>query len=245
MNTQLLEDIGLTKPQALAYSALIANGPATAPAIAARIGESRSNAYKILDRLCELELATKDQASTRLRYFPASPAILDQLIQKQAEVVRLRERKLQAELPQLLDTFFARSEQPGIRFYQGKEGIKQIYSDMLATGKTLYLMRSPADVDFYDADFFAELRKKRRLLNIKTIGITPDVSSANHDPEIDAANLFERTWIPASAYTANVEWNISGDKVALISYGQEAMGIVIHSTQIAESFRQVFRLVAD
>ncbi len=245
MNPQLLQDIGLTKPQALAYEALVRLGGATAPIVAAEIGETRSNAYKLLDRLCELGLATKDQTTSKLRYLPASPAALDQLLQKQHQDMELRERKLKAELPSMLNFFFEHTEQPGIKFCQGKDGIKQIFSDMLATGKTLYLVRSPADVRFYDEKFFAEVRNKRRLLQVKTVGLTPDVPSANHDPEVDKQNLFERIWIPANVYTANVEWNIAGDKVALISYGKEAMGIVIESAQIAESFRQVFQLAAS
>jgi sugar-specific transcriptional regulator TrmB len=245
MDVQLLEDIGLTKPQARAYRALVKRGTSGAPQIAEDIGESRSNTYKLLDKLCELGLATKDTNSTKVRYFPTSPVALEQFIQKQSAEVHLRERKLKAQLPTMLDFFFAHSEQPAIRFFQGKEGIRQIFSDMLATGETLYLVRSPEDVHFYDNEFFIDIRKKRRLLGIKTVGITPDLPSANHDPAIDAQNLFTRTWIPSEAYTAKVEWNIAGNKVALISYGAEAIGVIIESEQIAESFRQVFRLAAQ
>jgi sugar-specific transcriptional regulator TrmB len=244
MDIQLLEDIGLTMAQALTYKALVEKGASSAPVIAEHIKESRSNTYKVLDRLCELGLATKDTTGTKVRYSPTNPAALEQLINDQAAQVQLRERKLTAALPGLLDYFFAHSEQPGIRFYQGKEKIKQMYSEMLATGQTLYLLRTPTDVGFYDEGFFAELRNKRRLLGIKTIGMTPDVPSANHDPKIDARNGFIRTWVPAEAYTANVEWNIAGNKVGLISYGEEAMGVLIESAQIAESFRQMFRLAS-
>ncbi|HEY8999479.1 MAG TPA: helix-turn-helix domain-containing protein [Candidatus Saccharimonadales bacterium] len=242
MDVQLLEDIGLTKLQAAAYRALVVSGAATAPTIAKTLGENRTNTYKVLDKLCTLGLASRDPHAKRVMYIPASPAALATLIQERTNKMQLQERKLNAELPGLLDFFFAHSEQPSIRFYQGKEGIKQVYADILATSKTLYLVRSPEDVVFYGEEFFAELRKKRSLLGIQTIGLTPDVPSANHDPTVDLKNKFTRTWIAADAYTANVEWNIAGDKVALISYGKEAMAVVIESAQIAESFRQVFSL---
>lgn len=244
MDVHILEDMGLTKPQAKAYRTLIEHGAATAPVIGTTIGESRSNAYKILDKLCELGLANKDQKNKRVLYYPTSPAALEQLIQNQSQQVQLRERKLKAAMPDMLQYFFAHSEQPGIQFFQGKEGMRRIFSEMLSTGETLYLVRSPDDVRFYDEEFFAELRKKRRMLSVQTVGLTPDVPSANHDPEVDLRNKFVRTWLPANAYTANVEWNISGNKVAFISYGKEAIGLIIESEQIAESFRQVFRLAA-
>ncbi len=243
IDVHLLEDIGLTEPQAAAYATLVRLGKSSAPTVSKEIGESRSNAYKVLDRLCALGLATKSQHRARILYYPASPAALERLVQQRLNAVKLQERKLDAEMPEMLDFFFAHTEQPGIRFYQGKEGLKQIYSDILATTKTLYLLRSPEDVRFFGESFFAELRKKRALLGIQTIAITPDVPSANHDPAIDQQNKMLRTWIPADAYTARVEWNIAGDKVALISYGKEAIGVVIESKQIAESFRQAFMLM--
>lgn len=244
MDTHLLEEIGLTSSQARAYYALVAHGICSAPTIAPIIKESRSNTYKILDKLCSLGLAAKNQKGNRITYAAANPVALEQLLRKKAAQLDLQERRFNAALPSMLDFFFTHSEKPGIRFFEGKEGMKQIYSEMLQTGETLYLLRSPDDVRFYDETFFAELRKKRRLLGIKTVAITPDVPSANHDPKIDKQNNLVRTWIPAKDYTAQVEWNVAGSKVALLSFGKEAMGILIESEQIAESFRQLLRLTA-
>ncbi len=244
MDIQAFEDIGLTKPQAAAYYSLVQNNGATAPKVGVEIGESRSNAYKVLDKLCELGLATKDQVGKRVRYYPASPTALEQLVQSQSQAVAARERKLKAAMPDLLSFFFAHSEQPSIRFFQGKESLKHIFTDMLQTGRDVYLLRSPEDVRFYDEAFYADFRKKRSLLGIKTYALTVDVPSAVHDPQLDFKNKFIRTWLPATAYTGAVEWDIYGNKVALISYGQEAIGIIIESAQIAESFRQVFQLLA-
>src|SRR5262245_27886580 len=131
MDIHLLEDIGLTKVQANAYKALVKSGGGAAPAIAADIDESRSNAYKVLDRLCELGLATKDQVGKKVRYFPTSPVALEQMVQRQADLAALRKRKLMAEMPDLLDFFFAHSERPGVRFFQGKEGLEAMFRDQL------------------------------------------------------------------------------------------------------------------
>jgi sugar-specific transcriptional regulator TrmB len=204
MDVQLLEDIGLTKAQALAYQALIEHGSSTAPAIAKTTNESRSNAYKLLDKLCELGLATKDESGTKVHYFPTSPAALEQFIHKQTAEVQLRERKLNAALPSMLDYYFKHSEQAAIRFFQGRDGIKNIFSDMLATGQDIYLLRTLADNKFYDEEFFTDFRKKRALLGIHTYGITADVPAALHDPEIDEKHNFHRTWINAGTTPATL-----------------------------------------
>jgi sugar-specific transcriptional regulator TrmB len=243
MDMKLLEDIGLSENQALAYENLVIEGPSSAPQVAMQIGESRTNTYKLLDKLCDLGLAVKDASGTKVRYIALSPSALEQLIQKQAASVRLREQQLQSALPSLLDFFFSHSEGPSIRYFQGKEGIQQIFADMLKTREDIYLLRSPSDVDYYDEQFFADFRKKRALLGIHTYALTPDVPTAVHNRQQDTKNLFHRTWLDKNAYTGQVEWDIYGNKVALICYGQSALGVVIENPLIAESFKQMFGLV--
>ena len=243
MDTHVLTSIGLTEAQARAYIALVQNGPSSPPLIAEKINETRTNTYKILDKLVELGLAKKEDHDKKFKYRIENPAALDSLARKSRDEALANEKRVKDALPTLLNFFYTYSEQPGVRFFQGKDGIKQIFEDMLRTRQDIYLLRSPADTKFYDEVFFEKFRKKRAELGINTYAITPNVSSAIHNEDVDALNKFHRTWIPASTYTANVEWNVYGNKLALISYGEEAVGMIIESPQIAESTRQIFAML--
>jgi sugar-specific transcriptional regulator TrmB len=245
MDTQFLTGIGLTQTQAKAYITLVQNGPTAPPVLAEKIGETRTNAYKVLDKLVELGLARKVEQDKKVVYRVENPVALEALARRKRDAALAHERKVKDALPALMNFFYTYSEQPGVRFYQGQEGIRQIFEDMLRTRQTIYLVRSPSDVKFYDEAFFERFRKQRAELGIETYAITPNVASAVHNADVDRMNKFSRTWIPASDYTANVEWDIYGDKVALISYGEEAIGMIIESPQIAASFRQMFMLVSD
>src|SRR5438445_5647663 len=99
MDTQPLEDIGLTNSQAKAYIALIEHYGGTAPSLAKATNESRSNTYKVLDKLCELGLATKDTKGAKIYYYPTNPAALELLIQGKNTQIELQARKLKAVLP--------------------------------------------------------------------------------------------------------------------------------------------------
>src|SRR3954466_2769038 len=103
MDVQFLEDIGLTSAQAAAYKALVVQGPLAAPALVTLIDESRTNSYKVLDKLVEIGLATKQPYGGKFRYAATSPTALEQLIGKQAEQIRQKERHLKTELPHMLD----------------------------------------------------------------------------------------------------------------------------------------------
>lgn len=238
-------DLGLTKSQAKAYLCLVQFGPSYPPGLAKKISESRTNTYKVLDKLVELGLARKKESLKKMLYTAGHPSALETLAKKHREEVLSQEHKINTSMPTLLNFFYTYSEQPGVRFFQGKDGIKNIFDDMLRTRQNIYLVRSPADIEFYDEKFFSEFKAKRAKLGIKTYALTPDISSANHDEQIDKTNLFFRSWIGKDDYTGSVEWNMYGNKLAIISYGEEAIGMIIESPLIAESFRQLFELLSS
>jgi sugar-specific transcriptional regulator TrmB len=234
---------GLTPTEAKCYTALLDKKEWKPSDLAKSVNETRTNTYKILDNLVALGLAERFDKDKKLHYRATNPSHLLQLARDRRAEQEKAEKELETGANELLASYYKIHEQPGVRHFQGREGIRQIFADMLITGQDVYLVRSPADVAFYDEAFFADFRAKRTARGITTYALTPDVPSATHDKAIDAANKFMRTWIPANAYTGSVEWDIYGDKVALISYGSEAMGMIIESSQIAESFRQMLRLV--
>src|SRR5882724_2212573 len=142
MDVHILQDIGLTKPQAKAYLAIVEAGTATAPEITKIIGESRTNTYKTLDKLCEMGLASKNTVGNKVSYNSANPAALEQFIERHMAQVQLRQRKLHAAMPDLLNFYFEHTERPSIRYYHGREGLEQIYKDQAITGKPIYFIRT-------------------------------------------------------------------------------------------------------
>lgn len=253
MDVQLLEDIGLTKVQAQTYRALVDGGTQSAPALAAAIGESRTNGYKVLDRLVELDLAVKESFGGKFRYSATSPAALEQFVKQQAETIRQKQRRLNAELPHLLDYYFAHSERPSIRYFEGKDGIVNVYKDQIATGKPLCYIHTAAAMPFVG---FQELHQLRNTF--PRFGIRRRALSADNGPGIilppheqypiaksDEAMLLERTWVQPEDYTAPVEWSVYGDKLSVISYGEEAMGMIIESASIAQAFQQLFNMLEE
>jgi sugar-specific transcriptional regulator TrmB len=250
MDVQLLEDIGLTNAQARAYIALIEHDGSSAPAIAALIGESRTNAYKVLDRLCELGLATKDQHGKRVRYFPTSPTALEQFVQHQAATVDLRERKLKAALPNMMEFFFQHSEQPGIRFYQGEDGLREMFYDQARGKGPVYFIRSTEGIRHFGKEEAHRLRNLFPARGITRYGIVQDIDPPDIAPndrmpvaQSDKLMMLNRTWITTDDYNEPVEWVAYGDKLAIISFGKEVMGMVIQSPQIAEAFRKLYTLL--
>ena len=245
MDTKTLQALGLTHSQAKAYLVMVRHGAMTPPALAGKIHETRSNTYKILERLAELGMVRKDEAAAKRTYRVENPVVLEALAKKARNEALDQERRVQSAMPLLLNYFYTFSEQPGVRFFQGREGLKEVFADVARTRQDEYMVRPANPKDFYDREFFLNFRRKQADSGITTHIVTPRDAEALRNQKHDADYKLKRTMISKDDYTAPVEWKCYGNKVAIISYGEEAVGMIIESPQIAESFRQLYSLLAS
>lgn len=242
MDTKTLIEIGLNETQAEAYILLVKNGSISPPELSRKTGEKRTNAYAILDQLEEMGLAYKKEVNKKYKYYAENPVSLERLAKKQREHSMEQERKVINSMPTLLKYFYTYSDQPGVKFYQGLEGIKDIYNDTLRVCKDMYVIRSPHDHKVVSDSFFNDYKTKRAKLGIKTTILNPDGDGEHWNEANDKKFNLKRIKLPENSYDAEVEVSMYGDKVAIISFGEEAFGTVIESPQISEAFKMIFRL---
>lgn len=242
---QLVKKAGLAENQAKTYLALIKNGKLTPSEVAEITRETRTNTYAICEKLDKMGLIekTKDKQTT---YIAKHPAALEALAEKRRKIIQRNEIDVKSGIDALINTFYSTSEMPSTRTLEGIEGIKEVFADTLRTKKDIYLIRTPADItaEGIGKDFLNRHRYQRAKLGINTYAITPDTPEARQNIATDDEQLlFHRTLIDTEDYTAPVEFQIYGDKVALISYGETQMATIINSPTIAEAMRQICQLI--
>lgn len=214
--------------------------------IAKVVGESRTNTYKILNTLTEMGLAQKYDKAKVIHYRANHPSRLIELAEEHKRAAQTAEAVLVANSQALLTEYLQVHEQPGIRYFTGKEGIEQIYRDQIRDSKPIAMLITKEDRAFYGYDFMHNIRSLAPDAGITRQAFTPDVPEVPKDVEdSDQRRLLERTWYLAGDYTAPVEWGVYGDKTSIISFGEEAIGMVIESPQIAESVRQMFKIMQE
>lgn len=243
----VLKKAGLSEAQASVYNCLLKNGAMTPAELAKNTGQSRENCYMIAKKLVELDLIeqTNDKKST---YRVLNPTNLEILAEKRRKIVAKNEKFVKDNLSSLLDIFYANNEMPGARTLEGLDGVKEVYLDNLRVKKDLYFLRTRADEILGHDDiesFMHNYRDQRALLGIHTYGLTPVDKHAiqNFKHGRDTAILFHRTWMPEEDYTAPVEIQVYGNKVALISFGGTQMATIITSPVIAEAMRQILKIL--
>ncbi len=243
MDKATLTKIGLNDTQASAYITLIKSGSLTPPELVEKLKIKRTNAYAVLDQLTTMGLAKEKEVRKKLTYYPENPVALERLAAKKRGEALEQERKVQASMPMMLKYFQTFSDQPGIKFYQGINEIKEIYNDTLRTCKDIYLFRSLHDQDLLSTDYYIAYKKKRAQLGIKTHVLNGSEDTDAWNKKLDSEFNLVRTQIGVDDYTAPVEIAAYGNKVSIISFGEEAIGMIIDSPQIAESIKQIFGLV--
>lgn len=246
MYEQHLTQAGLTADQATIYEILIKTGPLPAGKISQKTPLKRGLVYKLLAELVEIGLVEKRDEPGKVSLFvPAHPLKLKELAEKREQQAKDAQTALGGILPQLTSAFNLISGQPGIRFFEGLDGVRQIYDDMIATGKKIYLVRAIYEPTYYEKalPLVNNFIKQRVKHGIEIEALTPrdEFSQQKNRPE-DRSILMRRTWVSKADYSAPVEIDIYGDKIALLSFGQELIGVIIESPQITLALRQLFTL---
>ncbi len=238
MGIDWLKDIGLTESQAQSYVELVKVKTITPPELARATGESRTAAYMALAKLEEIGLAEQVQGAKKQTYKATSPSNLDRYIQTKRQQITQLEEKYRAGLSEMLKQYYEVRQETGVQYFRGKEGLRGMYEEHLCAGKDIYLLRTYADEHFFE-DFLYDYMEKRSKAGIKTYALMPrDIRSINFDKRNPHLNR-EITWYDPKDYTAPVEMTAFGDKVSIISFGEEAVGTILESPQIAEAFKQL------
>ena len=238
----LLTQAGLTDLQASAYLFLLERGESTPPDLAKHLNMTRSNAYKVLDSLLELQLVNRHNRKKKFVYQAADPTALASLVAEKRNSVIALEQNIREAMQQLRKTYRKGSGATAVSIRQGQEVMIQAYEQQAESGEPIYFIKSRADIPFMGYETMDRLRRLPTERGVERHGITPDSSEAVLNPAVDKRTRLTRTWIKSDAYTAPVEWAVSGNELLIQVFADGGGVIKVQDTQVAEAFRQLWQL---
>ncbi len=240
MNTELLVQMGLTESQAKTYIALVRYGQLTPPQLAVKIEESRTAAYMSLAKLEEIGLAHKLEGAKKQTYAAANPSALSKYLEARRQELASVEETYRESMSNMLSYYYAHRPEPGVQYFQGAEGLRKIYEDHLRTGEFIHIVRTPADEKHFGDILYTYMDQRAKLdIHSELLGAWQpyeiEWSKKNNERLKRTTDSF-----PPDAYTAPVEIAIYGSKVSYISFGDETVGMIVESPQIAQAMRELF-----
>jgi HTH-type transcriptional regulator, sugar sensing transcriptional regulator len=145
-----LKKIGLTKTQAAVLNFLLENGSSKARDIAKGAKHPRGVAYKALDELVELGLVEKKDDVRQVSFFlPKHPREIEAILEKRERKLSEDKKIFEEILPGLVSNYNLTINKPGVKFYEGEEGMKKIIDDTLTSRTEIFLF---LDIDTLRAE---------------------------------------------------------------------------------------------
>jgi HTH-type transcriptional regulator, sugar sensing transcriptional regulator len=234
----LLKQLGLNEKEARLYLTALELGPSTILTLAKKSGVKRTSIYNFLNEMVERGFIIYTISGKKTLYSAIEPEGLVKIIERQKQLI-------ESAMPELnLLSQKGGGVKPKIKFYEGIEGIKQVYEDTLNQPDESSFVAFTPVVSAYDVlpnafiENYIYRRAKIKKISVKVI-LREDEKSREYVKK-NKEQLRETLTVPGSLLAIENEINIYQNKVAITSFGDEKIGIIIESKQIADAQRAIF-----
>jgi sugar-specific transcriptional regulator TrmB len=238
MIQEILHALGLEESEARAYVALLELGEASVGQLALKAKLKRPTTYLIVDVLKSKGMVSMTKRGKKTLLVAEDPRMILDMLEE-------RKKKVERVMPELLSLANVIDRKPTIRYFEGTDGIKDVYYDtlnypdqeMLSFYSDTYATHF--DERFFDDFYFAERKKKK----IWVRAILPDQEIIRKLIVNDVAHLRQTKIVPKGSYSINIEINIYGKRrIGIISF-EEQFALIIESEKIYASLRSIFELL--
>lgn len=230
-----LGELGLNRKEAQVYLSLLELGEASLQRISEKSLIKRTTLYDVIASLKEKSLLGVTTKKGKRYFFAEDPRkIENQLERKRA--------KLKIILPELLSMANLIYKKPKIQYFEGIEGIKEVYRDTLNFPRQEILAWvSTEAVEFFDInwlwDFYVLKRAEKRIWSRL---IAPNNDYMKKVKGHDEKHLRNTKFITMNSLPFEVEINLYGnDHVGIMSF-KEQLGLIIQSKKIFNTLKSIF-----
>lgn len=237
----LLSELGLSHVEARVYLASLELGSQPASIIAKKAALKRGQTYNILETLKEKGIVQEFIKGNVRSFTSRSPATLLSVLSAREQQIAVQKQKLLQALPLLNKLQNPMIIQPKVRFFQGVEGLKEVYNDTIRVAKRPIYALCDFEHAFPESqnkelhDWMWTYTDRRAKQGIWYMGIInkskdSDLAFKRRVKQKRKMKMLKGVYLP-------VELNVYGDKVALISTKDDMVGVIIEDKPIAEMLR--------
>lgn len=244
---KLLEKLGLDIYEARVYLALLEMGPSLVTKISQKAEINRTTSYDILQRLLKYGLIRKASGEdAKQKYSAEPPEKLIKFLEKRKFLYEDRIDEAKILLPQL-KLLYRVKVRPVIKFFEGVEGVKEIYEETLKSKEEIL---SCINIDGWDVDEFrdwgkgynrrrTQLKIPERILALKT---PKGVKWLENFPT--TLKYTKYRWLPQEKFPIFYsEINIYEDKLVIALLKKpNLIGILIQSQELVNVLKILYEL---
>ncbi len=235
-----LIDIGLSDKEAGVYLALLSLGKGTVSEISRKANINRTTGYDVLDTLSAKGLVSISGKEPKQEYSAEKPERLENFIAGEIQKKHEALRKTEALVPEL-NLMHNIADRPRVRFYEGNEGLVEVYEDTLTSHEAIRAFATVDDMHAALPNYFPKYYKRRAGAGIGIRAIIPKTEIGIERSTHDKEEMRESALVPKDEYYFSPEINIYDNKVMIASL-REKLGIIIESAEIADAMKKIYEL---
>lgn len=245
MFESFLQEIGLSEKESQIYLALLQYDTASINELTTKTKINRTTIYPVLESLQKKGLVSEAQDGKKTSYQAAPPERLETYIERQKVVLEEQERRLKDIIPQIKSIQREQGERPIVKLFQGRDGAIAAYEEFYNTNSRTdkvgyFLFDQNAIVDTFtetERDKFRIIRTNNRVYPY-TIYNDKKQTALFKTPG-------DRIKIDKDTYPIKIDMSIIDDSIVITTIGETIVSLVIKSTDIAETFKSIFRYIHD
>jgi sugar-specific transcriptional regulator TrmB len=238
--SKMLNSLGLSDKETAVYLALLELGRGTVTQISRNSKVNRTNAYNVLNSLANQGLVRVSGKEPKQEYVAESPKNIFKLLNKRLHDTEEQILAAREYVPKL-ESIHRVEDRPQIKFYEGIEGLKQVYEDTLTAKEPIVAYAAYEDMHATLGNYFPSYYQRRAEKGISIRGIVPRTSASL---EREAHNKEEKrdiAIIPKEMFDISPDIEIYDNKVMIASW-REKLGIIIESAEVAHAMKKIFEL---
>lgn len=244
MHKDLFIELGLSQNEAIVYEYLLTSGNSIASDIIKKTPLKRGVIYNALSDLVKKGLIKQGKKDKILSFAPNHPDKLREYVENREREVKKAEISLESQMPILLSSFNLISNQPGVRIYEGKEGLAKTLNDSLSSRTEILTYADIQGMEKYIGRANDRYVQKRKELNIKKRGIVPDTEYARKYLKNYDKSVTDIRFIDAKKYPMFLEMEIYDNKVSFMTFSEKKLiGVIIENEEIYKTQKSIFEIV--
>lgn len=233
-----LRQYGFSQNEALVYNHLLAHQDTPAYTVSEGTDIPRTTVYKTLEALKKQGFVTS-WIKNGVKHFSAeNPETLHRFLKN-------KEKSLEQSLPEMIDLFNLRTTHPSSKLYEGKEGVKQVFEQLLETIKHKKIKRifvfSDNQITEQIPRYYKQWRERKNKTNTFTYLIVPSGTQMTDDYK---SYEFRETRVMPGSFPFEGGVDIVGSLVAFFSFKDgQLYAVTIDSQIIADMLTKFFMYI--
>lgn len=234
-----LSKIGLNKNEVKVYLAALELGETTIARLSQKSEVKRSTVYLAIDSLKKQGLISLIKKGKKSFFIAEDPRKIEKKLEERKEAIA-------RIMPELLSFSNVLDKKPKIRYFEGKEALKEIYNDILTYPDREICAWFPDQLYWLKESYFDDYFIPKRLeKNIWVRTIAPETKFNKKYLPLNEKQLRKMKLVSSEKYKIKVEIILYGKKKIGITSYKEELGLIIESEDMFEALQSIFDVMWD